>query len=239
MIGLGDSGEFCKLSLCSELICSLLENPPERNPIASFVSLGGEHWTSLVQLDTSHRDNWGSADRNQLIWPEIWNNWGASGWTGVLKIQWSHSSSFSQSKLEWFSREKTTNKKRMDQSLLRWRNIISLHEGAEMMVISPAGNSPGFHITMTSRKRDASGKANSESDVSSNQRRQLRGSFVRGWWSSSWEAPPVHRAGSTSGLPDLSELPGWVQGPHITPWVFCLYLHFAFHWTEEMWLHES
>lgn len=81
------------------------------------------------------------------------------------------------------------------------------------MVISPAGNSPGFHITMTSRKRDASGKANSESDVSSNQRRQLRGSFVRGSWRSSREASSVCRDGSSSGLPDLSEPPGWIQGP--------------------------
>lgn len=82
-----------------------------------------------------------------------------------------------------------------------------------MMVISPAGNSPGFHITMTSRKRDASGKANSESDVSSNQRRQLRGCFVRGSWRSSREASSVSRDGSSSGLPDLSEPPGWIQGP--------------------------
>lgn len=64
--------------------------------------------------------------------------------------------------------------------LARMKNMISQHDGAEMMVVSPAGNSPGFYITMTSRKRDASGKANSESDVSSNQRRQLRGFFVRG-----------------------------------------------------------
>lgn len=28
------------------------------------------------------------------------------------------------------------------------------------------------------------------------------------------------------------------EEPHITPWVFCPYLHFAFHWTEEMWVHE-
>lgn len=122
---------------------------------------------------------------------------------------WKYSDQISQSKLEWFSR----GEKHMDQSLLRWRKIISLHEGAEMMVTSPAGNSPGFHITMTSRKRDASGKANSESDVSSSQRRQLRGSYVRGSWRSSWEASSVCRDGSSSGLPDLSELPGWIQRP--------------------------
>lgn len=98
--------------------------------------------------------------------------------------------------------------------LARMKNMISQHDGAEMMVVSPAGNSPGFHITMTSRKRDASGKANSESDVSSNQRRQLRGFYVRGSWRSSWEASSsVQRDGSSSGLPDLSELPGWIQGP--------------------------
>ncbi|TRZ23676.1 hypothetical protein HGM15179_003475 [Zosterops borbonicus] len=42
--------------------------------------------------------------------------------------------------------------------LARMKNMISQHDGAEMTVVSPAGNSPGFHITMTSRKRDASGK---------------------------------------------------------------------------------
>lgn len=49
-----------------------------------------------------------------------------------------------------------------------------------MVMISLTGNSLHFHVTMTSRKRDASGKANSESEVSSNQTRQLRG-YIVGW----------------------------------------------------------
>lgn len=47
-----------------------------------------------------------------------------------------------------------------------------------VIMVSLTGNSLNFHITMTSRKRDASGKANSESDVSSNQTRQLKGYIV-------------------------------------------------------------
>lgn len=50
-----------------------------------------------------------------------------------------------------------------------------------VIMISLTGNSLNFHITMTRRKKDASGKANSESDVSSNQTRQLKG-YVVGWY---------------------------------------------------------
>lgn len=82
-----------------------------------------------------------------------------------------------------------------------------------MVMISAAGNIPDFHITKTSRKREASGKANSESDVSSNQRRQLRGSFVGETCRGTAERHhPVCGEGSTSGLPHLSVLPGWMQG---------------------------
>lgn len=104
----------------------------------------------------------------------------------------------------------------MDQSLLGWRNIISFHDGAVMVImISLTRNSLNFHITMTSRRRDASGKANSESDVSSNQTRQLKG-YIVGWWAvrrSSWEAPSrLRKPGSTSELPDLGVLPGCIRG---------------------------
>lgn len=67
----------------------------------------------------------------------------------------------------------------MEQFLLGWGNITSLQDGVVMVImISVTGNSLNFHITMTSRKRDASGKANSESNVSSNQTRQLKGYTV-------------------------------------------------------------
>lgn len=52
-----------------------------------------------------------------------------------------------------------------------------------LILISLAGNSLNFHFSMTSRRRDASGKAHSESDASSNssnQPRQLEGCCV-GW----------------------------------------------------------
>lgn len=49
-----------------------------------------------------------------------------------------------------------------------------------LILISLAGNSLNFRFTMTSRRRDASGKAHSESDASSNQPRQLEGCCV-GW----------------------------------------------------------
>lgn len=118
----------------------------------------------------------------------------------------------------------------MDQSLLGWRNIISLHDGAVMVImISLTGNSLNFHITMTSRKRDASGKANSESDVSSNQTRQLKGYIVAWWaaWRSSWEASPsLWSPGSASELPGLDVLPGCTWGQkqavHLSPGLLSL-----------------
>lgn len=104
----------------------------------------------------------------------------------------------------------------MEQFLLGWGNITSLQDGVVMVImISVTGNSLNFHITMTSRKRDASGKANSESNVSSNQTRQLKGYTVGRWaaWGSSWEASSrLQRPGNASELPDLGVLPGCIWG---------------------------
>lgn len=58
----------------------------------------------------------------------------------------------------------------MDESLLGWKNIISLHSGAVMVIlISLTGNSSSSHDTTTSMKSNASGEA--ESGVSSSQAR--------------------------------------------------------------------
>lgn len=47
----------------------------------------------------------------------------------------------------------------------------------------------------------------------------------------------IQRDGSSFGLSSQAGYRGQEQ-PGITPWVFCPHLHSAFHWTEEMWVHE-
>lgn len=127
-------------------------------------------------------------------------------------------------------------------ALLGWRNSISLHDQSCNADTDIPGwkRSLHFHFAMIRRRRDGSGKANSESEASSNHTRQLKGycvSYVGG------EAAERRQpgCGDLGVLLGLGMLLGfmWVKTELcIGAPVFCLYTDFAFYWTKEMWVHE-